>query len=219
MLIPLLAYGDRDAYALSKGWDIGTMTGQGDQRNSDSRQKLLRLMMSALDFRHALSAATFLLEDVDWTKSYRSEELRRFKCYETTMVVSYARPFTQARGHGAPFGWKLIKPAFQINEAEAALHSRMMDSRNRLHAHSDGDTTLIRPEIWRSDLPNGSTFDFLAIMGGEQLVFAENDVEAIHAFLWKLRHHVDNAVQSYPAPRDGIPIVVADMFGARTGDG
>jgi hypothetical protein len=31
-----------------KGWDIATMTGQGDQRDSDSRQKLLRLMMSAL---------------------------------------------------------------------------------------------------------------------------------------------------------------------------
>ena len=77
------------------------MTGQSDQRDSDSRQKLLRLMMSALDFRHALSAATFLLEDVDWTKSYRSEELLRFKCYETTMVVSYARPYSQARGHAS----------------------------------------------------------------------------------------------------------------------
>lgn len=175
--------------------------------------QLMRLMMSAIDFRHALSAATFLLEEVGWSKSYRTEEIRRFKCYETTMVVAYARPFTQSRGHAAPFSWKLIKPGFQLESSEAKLHTQLLDHRNKLHAHSDSDATQIRSEIWRSDLPGGSSFDFLAILGGERLVFDQGEVEAIHHFLWKIRHHVDLAVQSHPAPRDGVPVVIRNFFG------
>ena len=174
--------------------------------------QLMRLMMSAIDFRHALSAATFLLEEGDWSKTYNTEQMRRFKCYETTMVVAYARPFTQSRGHAAPFSWKLVRPSFLLESSEAKLHIRLLDHRNKLHAHSDSDATKIRPEIWRSDLPDGSSFDFLAISGGEQLVFEQGEVEAIHRFLWKIRHHVDLAVQSHPAPRDGIPAVIRNVL-------
>ena len=60
--------------------------------DANMRERLLRLMMSALDFRHSLSAATFLLEDCDWLKSYQTKDIRRFRCYETTMVVAYGRP-------------------------------------------------------------------------------------------------------------------------------
>ncbi len=109
--------------------------------------QLMRLMMSAIDFRHALSAATFLCEEVDWSESYRTNEIRRFKCYETTMVVAYARPFTQARGHAGPFSWKLIKPGFKLESSEAKLHEKLLQHRNKLHAHSDSDATDIRPEI------------------------------------------------------------------------
>lgn len=175
--------------------------------------QLMRLMMSAIDFRHALSAATFLLEEVDWSKPYRTEEIRRFKCYETTMVVAYARPFTHSRGHAAPFSWKLIKPGFKLASSEAKIHSRLLDHRNKLHAHSDSSATHTRSEIWRSDLPDGSIFDFLAILGGERLVFDEGEVGVIHRLLWKIRHHVDLAVQSHPAPRDDVPIVVRNVFG------
>ncbi|MEW9855170.1 hypothetical protein [Novosphingobium sp. M1R2S20] len=51
--------------------------------------QLHRLMMSAVDFRHASSAATFLMEDVNWEIGRcTQEDRRRFKCYETSMVVS-----------------------------------------------------------------------------------------------------------------------------------
>lgn len=179
------------------------------------RGQLHRLMLSALDFRHALSAATFLLEDIEWSKTYSNEDLRRFKCYETTMVVAYARPFTTARGHAAPFSWKLVKAnGFELTDAEKGIHQRLMDCRNQLHAHSDYAASMIRSEVWRTPLPDGRTLDFLSIVGGEQLVFEESEVQAIHTFLWKVRHHVDEAVQTHPAPRDDIPIVVRDVFGA-----
>jgi hypothetical protein len=189
------------------------MKSQSSLADTNMRDQLLRLMMSALDFRHALSAATFLLEDCDWSQTYRTEDLRRFRCYETTMVVAYGRPFAQARGHTAPFSWKLLKPGFQLRPDETALHEKLLDCRNKLHAHSDGDFTKIVPQIWRSELPNGSHHDFLAILGGERLVFAEAEVRSIHTFLWKVRHYVDKAVQSHPAPRDGIPVVITDLLG------
>jgi len=56
--------------------------------------QLTRLMMSAVDFRYASSTATFLCEEVDWSETYGTEEIRQFKCYETTVVVAYARSFT-----------------------------------------------------------------------------------------------------------------------------
>lgn len=181
--------------------------------DSNMRERLLRLMMSALDFRHSLSAATFLLEDWSRSKNLQTKELRRLKCYETTMVVAYGRPFAQAKGGAAPFSWKQIKPGFQIEPSEVELHDKLIEYRNKLHAHSDGDFTQIRPEIWRSKMSNGLDHDFLAILGGESLVFTEVEVKAIHNFLWKVRHHVDLAVQSHPAPRDGIPVVTTNLFG------
>ena len=180
--------------------------------DSNMRERLLRLMMTALDFRHSLSAATFLLEDWDRSKGDNTKELRRLKCYETTMVVAYGRPFSQAKGAVAPFSWKQIKPGFQIEPRELEIHNRLIEHRNKLHAHSDGDFTQIRPEIWRSKLPNGPDHDFLAILGGESLVFSEVEVNAIHRFLWKIRHHVDLAVQAHSAPRDGIPVVMRNLF-------
>jgi hypothetical protein len=64
--------------------------------------RLQRLMISIQDFQIAGSAATFLLEDVDETAGYPLAELRRFRCYETTMVIAYARPFSMARGAVMP---------------------------------------------------------------------------------------------------------------------
>lgn len=182
-------------------------------KSRNLRGQLDRLVMSALDFRHALSAATFLLEEVDWSRVYRIEEQRRFKCYETTMVVAYARPFTQARGRSAPFSWKLVQPGLALTGAEKALHEKLYRLRNELHAHSDDSASLITSEIWRTRLPEGGTFDFLSIAGGEELVFTFDEVQAIHNFLWKVRHHVDNAVQTHPAPRDHLPVVVRDLWG------
>jgi hypothetical protein len=50
------------------------------------------------DFQQALSAATFLLEEVDHSTKYPLAEIRRFRCYETAMVIAYARPFSKRKG-------------------------------------------------------------------------------------------------------------------------
>ena len=120
-------------------------------REEKEHQQLMRLAMSARDFRHALSAATFLTEECDWIKSYSNAESRKFHCYETTMVVAYGRPFVQSRGQVAPpFNWNMVP---------------------------------------------------------ESLNFEENEVDQIHRMLWKIRHHVDTALQAHPASRDGLPVI------------
>lgn len=174
-----------------------------------------RLMMSSLDFRHALSAATFLLEDVDWEIGRcTQEDRRRFKCYETSMVVSYGRPFSHARGMAASFSWKQLGRDFAMSVEEKILHEMLIDARNRIYAHSDSDRSDITASIWRSDLGEGKTFDFLSIEGGELLLFDQTQVQAMHTFLWRIRYHVDKAVQHHPAARDALPILPIDVSSA-----
>lgn len=166
-----------------------------------------RLIMSAIDFRHALSAATFLIQEVDWgTGRSTQEDRRRFKCYETSMVVSYARPFSTARGKAAPFSWKQLGPEFAMSAEEKQIHDLLINARDRTYAHSDDDHSEITASIWRSDLGEGRIFDFVSVEGGELLLFDQALVQAIHKFLWKVRHHVDEAVQQHPAPRDALPV-------------
>lgn len=176
-------------------------------RQEKEHQQLMRLAMSARDFRHALSAATFLIEECDWIKRHSMAERRKFHCYETTMVVAYGRPFAQSRGQVAPpFKWNMV-PALELEPEEMRLHEQLLTYRNKLHAHSDSDFTNMSLEIWRTPLHDGEFYDFLAVSGGELLNFEENDVTQIHRMLWKIRHHIDDALQAHPASREGFPII------------
>ncbi len=180
-------------------------------REEKEHQQLMRLAMSARDFRHALSAATFLTEECDWIERHSNAERRKFHCYETTMVVAYGRPFAQSRGQVAPpFNWNMV-PELELEPQERRLHEQLLTYRNKLHAHSDGDFTNMGLEIWRTPLPDGEFHDFLAVRGGESLNFEENDVDRIHRMLWKIRHHVDTALQDHPASRDGLPVIAIGL--------
>ncbi len=67
-----------------------------------------RLLYSLNDLQQALSACEFLYE-CDETNTYTKIDLRRFRCYETTLVVAYTRPFTQSRGAAPPLTMKMAK--------------------------------------------------------------------------------------------------------------
>ena len=53
-----------------------------------------RLLYSLNDLQQALSASAFLHE-LDEGEEYSKVDLRRFRCFETTLVIAYTRPFTQ----------------------------------------------------------------------------------------------------------------------------
>lgn len=119
-----------------------------------------RLLLSLRDFAHARSAITFIREDIDFDQKYDLAELRRFQCYETTLVVSYSRPFSESAG-GLPrlsYGALGIK----LSPFVRALHEELMEKRNRLFAHSDiGSVEYALPVVMHGKNTKGTPFTTL----------------------------------------------------------
>ena len=101
-------------------------------RLTDSQ--LRRLVYSNWDFQQALSALTFFMEECDFDKEYDRIQLRRFRCYETTVVVSFARPFEDGRGV-TTLGLRGIGVRLDVDEM--ALKARILTLRRKVIAHSD----------------------------------------------------------------------------------
>ena len=113
---------------------------------------LKRLIVWYADLRIAGSAIDFL-KDCDETKTYNTEELRRFKCYETAFVVSYGRVFTKSNSKKFPkLTFDLID--VDLNETEKALHEKIIKMRDKIYAHSDKEFINVRLDIF--ELQNGA---------------------------------------------------------------
>ena len=98
------------------------------------RLQRIRMLSAWGDFKLALSAADFF-QEADEDEKYTLVELRRFKCYERTAVVSYARPFSQSKGETPKLSLKMC--GVQLTPSEQAFHTRVINLRNKLIAHSD----------------------------------------------------------------------------------
>jgi hypothetical protein len=108
-----------------------------------NREELIRLrrIYSLRDIQLALSAAEFLAE-CDPEKAISRAELNRFKCYETTMVVSYLRPFSQSRGGVPKLTLELCGPS--LRDDLLLMHQRIRDARDKVFAHSDASFMRVR---------------------------------------------------------------------------
>lgn len=92
------------------------------------------MLYSLGDFQLALSAFDFLLE-CDPEAIYSRVELRRFRCFETTMIVAYSRPFTTSKDKMPHLSMKMI--GVELTAEQQALHERLLTKRNKAVAHSD----------------------------------------------------------------------------------
>jgi hypothetical protein len=115
-------------------------------QQTDRRRR--RLLYSLNDIQQALSACAFLY-DLDESEKYSKVDLRRFRCFETTLVVSYARPFTQSRGEPSPLTMKMVD--LKLSPESKALHDRLMNMRNQIMAHSDSE--MMRMTVQAFDIP------------------------------------------------------------------
>lgn len=109
--------------------------------------QLHRLIYSCWDFQQALSALTFLMEDCDFEAKYSPVELRRFRCYETNVVVSFARPFDNSPGRTT---LSLRSIGIKLTPGERDLKDALIRLRHQIVAHSDEEAmhyrgTTIRP--------------------------------------------------------------------------
>ncbi len=111
-----------------------------------------RLLYSLNDLQQALSACGFLYE-CDEANAYSKIELRRFRCYETTLVVAYTRPFTQSRGAMTPLTMKMI--GLKLTAERQALHERLLEMRNTIMAHSDSEMMRMTTEAFDVPLRDG----------------------------------------------------------------
>src|ERR1700738_5146630 len=107
-----------------------------DQIKLNAERRRRRLLYSMNDLQQALSACEFMYE-CDETQTYSKIELRRFRCYETTLVVAYTRPFSQSRGEPAPLTMKMVD--LKLSKERQALHGSLMEMRNKIMAHSDSE--------------------------------------------------------------------------------
>jgi hypothetical protein len=111
-----------------------------------------RLLYSLNDLQQALSACDFLYE-CEESNTYSRIQLRRFRCYETTLVVAYTRPFTPSRGAAAPLTMKMV--GLKLSNHRQALHDRLMDMRNKIMAHSDSEMMRMTTQPFDVSMQDG----------------------------------------------------------------
>jgi hypothetical protein len=111
-----------------------------------------RLLYSLNDLQQALSACEFLYE-CDEMNTYSKIALRRFRCYETTLVVAYTRPFTQSRGAAPPLTMKTVD--LKLSHERQALHEKLVEMRNKIMAHSDSEMMRMTTQAFDVSLQDG----------------------------------------------------------------
>lgn len=154
-----------------------------------SDAQLTRAIYSLWDFQQGLSAMTFLREECDYSAKYTAVDLRRFRCFETSAIISLARPFEAGRGQAA-IALKALGIALSAEDRE--LVKRVTLLRHKVVAHSDEEAMhyegmTIEPFEERSiRLPH---FRFR-----ETLYLTEADAQSLELLLRKLLDGVARAV-------------------------
>ncbi|TAY14005.1 hypothetical protein [Rhizobium leguminosarum] len=138
---------------------------------SDERGLLNRLLIAHADLQMALSAITFLGEELDPEAKYSKIELRRFKCFETTFIVSYGRAFTKSKGSRHD-QLSLRGIGVKLTAKERALHELIVNLRQKAYAHSDESFAHVRMDVTHMDIPGG-TFAFPHLQFDHGLEFSE----------------------------------------------
>ncbi|MBU1395957.1 MAG: hypothetical protein KKE84_07415 [Gammaproteobacteria bacterium] len=144
-----------------------------------TEQQLTRAIYSLWDFQQALSALTFLLEDCAFEEKYDKVTLRRFRCYESNLIISMARPFETTRG-GTTIGLRAL--GIQILDSEKALVEKVLDLRRKIIAHSAEEEMHFRV----STFPVDGEMKFPNFQFSEGLHLEERELLELETFLRKL---------------------------------
>ena len=105
-----------------------------------------RIIYSGWDFQQALSALTFLIEECEYEKKYSRVDLRRFRCFETTIIVSFARPFKTGRGRKK---LDLSAIGFEFTSEESELKDKLIRLRDKVVSHSDEEEMIYRTNSFK----------------------------------------------------------------------
>jgi len=138
-----------------------------EPRAQAEHAQFIRMMYSLGDFNLANSAMIFL-GDCDPDEKHSKIELRRFRCYETTAIMSYCRPFTNPSSGSRPLTLKMTGAKLSPDLLET--HRTLLALRNKVVAHSDAD--MMRMVVKSHAMPlrePGEEFVFLETVFDEGL--------------------------------------------------
>jgi hypothetical protein len=151
--------------------------------------QLHRLVYSNWDFQQALSALTFLMEECDFQAQYNRVELRKFRCYEASLIISFARPFEPSRGQ-TTLGLRTI--GVQLDPQERELKEAMLNLRRKIIAHSDEDHMHYRGSTHRP--LEDSSINLPLFQYVESLHIEEAQCRPLEALLRKLTSRISKAI-------------------------
>jgi hypothetical protein len=135
-----------------------------------TENQIIKLIQSINDFSVANSALIFLSE-VEGDKTYSKGDLRRFRCFETTAIISYARPFSESRGIVPKLTLNLL--GIKLDQQNLTLHNNLIALRNKTFAHSDSDMMRFISKPHRIEMDNGFYYTILETVFDEGLNFSD----------------------------------------------
>ncbi len=150
-----------------------------------TESQLIRAIYSMWDFQQALSALTFLLEDCDFDEKYDKVSLRRFRCYESNLIISLARPFETTRG-STTIGLNAL--GIKLSNDEKSLVEKILNLRRKIVAHSDEEEMHFRVSTFSMD----GGFNIPHFQFNEGLHFEQNELRRLEEFLRRIKHEMAN---------------------------
>jgi hypothetical protein len=147
-----------------------------------TEKQLTRAIYSSWDFQQALSALTFLLEECDFDEPHTNVDLRRFRCFESTMTISLARPFENSR-NGTTISLNSL--GIRLSTREKELLDKIMHLRRKIIAHSDEEEMHFRVDT--IDILNGEIV-VPHMQFDEGLFFSYEELRELELFLRRLKH-------------------------------
>jgi hypothetical protein len=144
-----------------------------------TENQFVRAIYSLWDFQQALSALTFLIEDCAFDEKHDKVTLRRFRCYESSLIISMARPFETTRG-GTTIGLRSL--GIILSKDEKKIKDRILYLRNKITAHSSEEGMHFRV----STLPIDCDMNFPVFQFDEGLFLGEEDILKIQTLLRRI---------------------------------
>lgn len=150
--------------------------------------KNTRIIYSFWDFSQALSALTFLLDDFEPEEKYTYVELRKFRCFETNLIISMARPFEQSRGSTT---LSLKNIGMKLSSDERLLVEKICNLRKKVIAHSDQDEMHFYLATYEFD---NIDMKFPDIRFDENLYLTYKEFRELEILLRKLKNNISEYV-------------------------
>jgi len=161
--------------------------------NGKKKSLYERLYISANDFNMAKQYAEHLLKKGWYSAPYerRGSIYMQQSAFTTSLIVSYARPFTNSKGW-PPFPDEFIN----YSEKEDQLHKKLISLRHQVYAHSDSNKYSIQPYKIDEDVLTdivGEPFRMLSSDECKLVVKMISDIQSsLYPRLRKLRRELIN---------------------------